>query len=203
MLTGPVTLLQWSFVRDDQARARTALQLALAVRDEVGDLEAAGIAIIQIDEPAIREGLPLRRSQWDAYLDWATRAFRVSAGAAADATQIHTHMCYAEFNDILPQIAAMDADVITIETSRSDMELLRGFGQFAYPNQIGPGVYDIHSPRVPGVADMLRLLRKASAVIPPAQLWVNPDCGLKTRAWAETETALANMVDAARQMRAL
>ena len=202
MLTGPVTILQWSFVRDDQPRAATALQIALAIRDEVADLEQAGIGVIQIDEPAIREGLPLRRAQWDAYLDWATRAFRLAAGVAADATQIHTHMCYAEFNDILPQIAAMDADVITIETSRSDMELLRGFGQFAYPNDIGPGVYDIHSPRVPGTAEMVRLLQKASAVIPPAQLWVNPDCGLKTRGWAETETALANMVDAARQMRA-
>ncbi len=203
MLTGPVTILQWSFVRDDQPRAQTALQIALAIRDEVADLEQAGIGIIQIDEPAIREGLPLRRGQWDGYLDWATRAFRIAAGAAADATQIHTHMCYAEFNDILPQIAAMDADVITIETSRSDMELLRGFGQFAYPNQIGPGVYDIHSPRVPSAAAMVRLLQKASAVIAPAQLWVNPDCGLKTRGWAETETALANMVDAARQMRAM
>ncbi|MDC8757714.1 5-methyltetrahydropteroyltriglutamate--homocysteine S-methyltransferase [Janthinobacterium fluminis] len=202
MLTGPVTILQWSFVRDDQPRAATTLQIALAIRAEVADLERAGIAVIQIDEPAIREGLPLRRSQWDAYLDWATRAFRVAASPVADATQIHTHMCYAEFNDILPQIAAMDADVITIETSRSDMELLRGFGQFAYPNEIGPGVYDIHSPRVPSTAEMVRLLRKASAVIPPAHLWVNPDCGLKTRAWAETEAALANMVDAARQMRA-
>ena len=202
MLTGPVTLLQWSFVRDDQPRATTALQIALAIRDEVADLEAAGIGIIQIDEPAIREGLPLRRGQWDAYLDWATRAFRIAASAAGDATQIHTHMCYAEFNDILPQIAAMDADVITIETSRSDMELLTGFGDFQYPNDIGPGVYDIHSPRIPATGDMLRLLQKASAVIPPAQLWVNPDCGLKTRSWAETEAALKNMVAAARQMRA-
>lgn len=202
MLTGPITILQWSFVRDDQPRARTALQIALAIRDEVADLEQAGIGIIQIDEPAVREGLPLRRSRWDEYLDWATRAFRVSASAAADGTQIHTHMCYAEFNDILPQIAAMDADVITIETSRSDMELLNGFGQFRYPNEIGPGVYDIHSPRVPGQAEMVRLLQKASAVIPPANLWVNPDCGLKTRGWAETETALRNMVAAARQLRA-
>ncbi|MYN15612.1 5-methyltetrahydropteroyltriglutamate--homocysteine S-methyltransferase [Rugamonas sp. FT107W] len=201
MLTGPITILQWSFVRDDQPRARTALQIALAIRDEVADLERAGIGIIQIDEPAVREGLPLRRGRWDEYLDWATRAFRVSASAAADGTQIHTHMCYAEFNDILPQIAAMDADVITIETSRSDMELLNGFGRFRYPNEIGPGVYDIHSPRVPGQAEMVRLLRKASAVIPPANLWVNPDCGLKTRGWAETETALRNMVAAARQLR--
>jgi len=202
MLTGPITILQWSFVRDDQPRARTALQLALAIRDEVDDLQRAGIGIIQIDEPAVREGLPLRRGRWDDYLAWATRAFRVSAGVAADGTQIHTHMCYAEFNDILPQIAAMDADVITIETSRSDMELLNGFGQFRYPNEIGPGVYDIHSPRVPGQAEMVRLLRKASAVIPAGNLWVNPDCGLKTRGWAETETALRNMVAAAHQLRA-
>ena len=202
MLTGPVTLLQWSFVRDDQPRASTALQLALAIRDEVQDLETAGIGIIQIDEPAIREGLPLRRGQWDAYLDWATRAFRIAASVASDATQIHTHMCYAEFNDILPQIAAMDADVITLESSRSDMELLTGLGQFRYRNEIGPGVYDIHSPRVPSTVDMVRLLQKASAVIPPANLWVNPDCGLKTRGWTETEAALKNMVAAARQMRA-
>jgi len=202
MLTGPITILQWSFVRDDQPRARTALQIALAIRDEVADLEQAGIGIIQIDEPAVREGLPLRRSRWDEYLNWATQAFRVSASAVADQTQIHTHMCYAEFNDILPQIAAMDADVITIETSRSDMELLNGFGQFRYPNEIGPGVYDIHSPRVPGQEEMVRLLQKASAVIPPAHLWVNPDCGLKTRGWAETETALRNMVAAAKQLRA-
>ncbi|MBE3026575.1 5-methyltetrahydropteroyltriglutamate--homocysteine S-methyltransferase [Janthinobacterium sp. GW458P] len=202
MLTGPVTILQWSFVRDDQPRATTALQIALAIRDEVQDLETAGIGIIQIDEPAIREGLPLRRGQWDAYLAWATRAFRIAASVAQDATQIHTHMCYAEFNDILPQIAAMDADVITLETSRSDMQLLAGFGAFQYPNEIGPGVYDIHSPRIPATADMVKLLQKASTVIPPANLWVNPDCGLKTRGWAETEAALRNMVEAARQMRA-
>ncbi|SFU46190.1 5-methyltetrahydropteroyltriglutamate--homocysteine S-methyltransferase [Pseudoduganella namucuonensis] len=202
MLTGPVTILQWSFVRDDQPRAQTALQIALAIRDEVADLERAGIGIIQIDEPAVREGLPPRRGRWHEYLDWATRAFRVAAGAAADGTQIHTHMCYAEFNDILPQIAAMDADVITIETSRSAMELLAGFGAFRYPNEIGPGVYDIHSPRVPDTAEMVDLLRKASAVIPAGQLWVNPDCGLKTRGWPETESALRNMVAAARQLRA-
>ncbi|MEO7576994.1 MAG: 5-methyltetrahydropteroyltriglutamate--homocysteine S-methyltransferase, partial [Massilia sp.] len=202
MLTGPITILQWSFVRDDQPRAATALQIALAIRDEVDDLQAAGIGIIQIDEPALREGLPLRRAQWAGYLDWATRAFRISAAVARDETQIHTHMCYAEFNDILPQIAAMDADVISIETSRSDMELLEGFGKFSYPNQIGPGVYDIHSPRVPSSAEMVRLLRKAAQVIPAARLWVNPDCGLKTRGWAETETALANMVAAARTPRA-
>ena len=201
MLTGPITILQWSFVRDDQPRADTALQIALAIRDEVADLEAAGIAVIQIDEPAIREGLPLRRADWATYLAWATRAFRVAASAVRDDTQIHTHMCYAEFNDILPDIAAMDADVITIETSRSDMELLRGFGHFRYPNEIGPGVYDIHSPRVPDTAEMLRLLKKATEVIPAGQLWVNPDCGLKTRAWPETEAALQRMVAAARTLR--
>jgi 5-methyltetrahydropteroyltriglutamate--homocysteine methyltransferase len=202
MLTGPITMLQWSFVRDDQPRERTATQLALAIRDEVADLQQAGIGVIQIDEPAIREGLPLRQSQRKAYLDWATRAFRLAASVAADTTQIHTHMCYSEFNDILPHIAAMDADVITIETSRSDMALLGGFGQFRYPNAIGPGVYDIHSPRVPARADMLRLLQKACTVIAPEQLWVNPDCGLKTRNWAETEAALKNMVAAARELRA-
>ena len=202
MLTGPITILQWSFVRDDQPRADTALQIALAVRDEVVDLEAAGIGIIQIDEPAIREGLPLRRAQWRDYLQWAARAFRVSASGVADATQIHTHMCYSEFNDILPEIAAMDADVITIETSRSDMDLLRGFGEFKYPNEIGPGVYDIHSPRVPSQDEMARLMRKAAAVIPARHLWVNPDCGLKTRGWPETEDALRHMVAAARELRA-
>jgi 5-methyltetrahydropteroyltriglutamate--homocysteine methyltransferase len=202
MLTGPVTMLQWSFVRDDQPRSTTALQLALAIRDEVVDLEKAGIRIIQIDEPAFREGLPLRRADWAAYLDWATRVFRISAAGVADQTQIHTHMCYSEFNDILPSIAAMDADVITIETSRSAMELLDGFGAFAYPNEIGPGVYDIHSPRVPGADAMQRLLERACEVIPAERLWVNPDCGLKTRGWPETEAALANMVRAARALRA-
>ena len=201
MLTGPVTMLQWSFVRDDQPRSTTALQIALAIRDEVNDLEAAGIGIIQIDEPAYREGLPLRNADWPAYLDWASRAFRISASGVADATQIHTHMCYSEFNDILPAIAAMDADVITIETSRSDMELLRGFGDFNYPNEIGPGVYDIHSPRVPSEAEMTRLLEKAAQVIPLSNLWVNPDCGLKTRGWPETEAALSNMVAAAQALR--
>jgi 5-methyltetrahydropteroyltriglutamate--homocysteine methyltransferase len=201
MLTGPVTLLQWSFVRDDQPREVTALQLALAVRDEVCDLEKAGIRIIQIDEPALREGLPLRRADWPAYLEWATRAFRISAAGVADETQIHTHMCYSEFNDILPSIAAMDADVITIETSRSAMELLDGFGAFAYPNEIGPGVYDIHSPRVPSIDAIERLLTRACDVIPAERLWVNPDCGLKTRSWAETEAALANMVRAAKNLR--
>jgi 5-methyltetrahydropteroyltriglutamate--homocysteine methyltransferase len=202
MLTGPITILQWSFVRDDQPRADTALQIALAIRDEVADLEAAGIGVIQIDEPAIREGLPLRRTGWPGYLAWATRAFRVAASPVRDDTQVHTHMCYSEFNDILPDIAAMDADVITIETSRSDMELLRGFGSFRYPNEIGPGVYDIHSPRVPASEEMLRLLRKAAEVIPPSQLWVNPDCGLKTRAWPESEAALRHMVQAAQTLRA-
>ncbi|WP_151637297.1 5-methyltetrahydropteroyltriglutamate--homocysteine S-methyltransferase [Noviherbaspirillum aerium] len=197
MLTGPVTMLQWSFVRDDQPRETTALQIALALRDEVADLEKAGIGMIQIDEPAFREGLPLKQRDWPAYLEWAVRAFRISAAAAADETQIHTHMCYSEFNDILPWIAAMDADVITIETSRSDMELLEGFGQFAYPNDIGPGVYDIHSPRVPKIEEMQRLLRKAMEVIPPERLWINPDCGLKTRGWTETLEALSNMVRAA------
>jgi len=201
MLTGPITILQWSFVRDDQPRSLTTEQIAWAIRDEVVDLEGAGIGIIQIDEPAIREGLPLRRAGWKPYLEWATRAFRISASGVADETQIHTHMCYSEFNDILPEIAAMDADVITIETSRSDMELLRGFGDFKYPNEIGPGVYDIHSPRVPTVDEMVRLLRKAAAVIPAENLWINPDCGLKTRGWPETEAALGNMVQAAREVR--
>ncbi|HEV7822860.1 MAG TPA: 5-methyltetrahydropteroyltriglutamate--homocysteine S-methyltransferase, partial [Burkholderiales bacterium] len=201
MLTGPVTILQWSFVRDDQPRAATALQIALAIREEVADLEKAGIGMIQIDEPAFREGLPLRKAQWDEYLEWAARAFRVASSGVSDEVQIHTHMCYAEFNDILNAIAALDADVITIETSRSDMELLRGFGRFRYPNEIGPGVYDIHSPRVPDAADMLRLLEKAIEVFAPERLWVNPDCGLKTRSWRETESALRHMVEAARIMR--
>jgi 5-methyltetrahydropteroyltriglutamate--homocysteine methyltransferase len=201
MLTGPVTLLQWSFAREDQPREATALQIALALRDEVRDLEKAGIAVIQIDEPAFREGLPLRRHDWPRYLDWAVRAFKVASCGVADATQIHTHMCYAEFNDILPAIAALDADVITIETSRSGMELLEAFGAFHYPNAIGPGVYDIHSPRVPGPDEMLRLLEKAAEAIPIERLWINPDCGLKTRGWPETEAALANMVEAARRLR--
>ncbi len=202
MLTGPVTMLQWSFVRDDQPRASTASQIALALRDEVLEMEQAGIGMIQIDEPALREGLPLKAHDWPGYLDWAVKAFRLTAGGVADATQIHTHMCYAEFNDILPWIAAMDADVITIETSRSDMELLDGFGAFEYPNDIGPGVYDIHAPRIPQVAEMTRLLRKARGVIADARLWVNPDCGLKTRGWPETLEALRNMVQAAQLLRA-
>lgn len=210
MLTGPVTILQWSFVRDDQPRATTCEQIAWAIRDEVVDLEGAGIGIIQIDEPAIREGLPLRRAGWPAYLKSATRAFRISASGVRDETQIHTHMCYSEFNDILPEIAAMDADVITIETSRSDMELLRAFGGlggennaggFRYPNEIGPGVYDIHSPRVPSVDEIVRLMRKAAGVVPLENLWINPDCGLKTRGWPETEAALSNMVTAAKLLR--
>ncbi|MCH4564822.1 5-methyltetrahydropteroyltriglutamate--homocysteine S-methyltransferase [Halomonas sp. EGI 63088] len=201
MLTGPVTMLQWSFVRDDQPRETTCRQIALALRDEVRDLEAAGIRAIQIDEPALREGLPLRSGEWQAYLDWAVECFRLSAAVARDETQIHTHMCYSEFNDIIAAIAALDADVITIETSRSDMELLDAFQGFAYPNEIGPGVYDIHSPNIPEVDWMVQLMEKAAERIPPERLWVNPDCGLKTRSWAEVAPALANMVEAARVLR--
>ncbi|QJB39775.1 5-methyltetrahydropteroyltriglutamate--homocysteine S-methyltransferase [Chitinophaga oryzae] len=201
MLTGPVTILQWSFVRNDQPRMDTALQIALAIRDEVKDLEDAGIAIIQVDEPALREGLPLRKSQQDAYLQQAVDAFRLSVAPVQDTTQIHTHMCYAEFNDIIAHIAAMDADVITMETSRSQMELLEAFAQFRYPNETGPGVYDIHSPRVPGVAEMGKLLQRAAELLPARNLWVNPDCGLKTRKWPETEMSLRNMVQAAREVR--
>ena len=201
MLTGPVTILQWSFVRNDQPRSETCTQIALAIRDEVVDLEKAGIKIIQIDEPAIREGLPLRKEEWAKYLDWAVKAFRISASGVNDDTQIHTHMCYSEFNDIIQNIADMDADVITIECSRSQMELLDAFANFKYPNEIGPGVYDIHSPRVPSSTEMVRLLEKAAAVIPVDQLWVNPDCGLKTRHWDETKKALIEMVAAAQEMR--
>lgn len=201
MLTGPVTILQWSFVRDDQPRAATCMQIALALRDEVRDLESAGIGIIQIDEPAIREGLPLRRADWEAYLHWSVDAFRLSAAGVRDETQIHTHMCYSEFNDIIQAIARMDADVISIETSRSQMELLDAFVGFKYPNQIGPGVYDIHSPRVPTTDEMVSLLKKAAALLPPDNLWVNPDCGLKTRQWEEVEPALVNMVAAAKALR--
>jgi len=203
MLTGPVTILQWSFVRDDQPRSETCLQIAYAIRDEVQDLEMNGIKIIQIDEPAIREGLPLLRKGWDHYLNWAVTAFRVSAAGVEDDTQIHTHMCYSEFNDIIEHIAAMDADVISIETSRSQMELLDAFADFDYPNEIGPGVYDIHSPRVPTTEEMTALLKKAADVLPASQLWVNPDCGLKTRAWEETKQALIKMVEAAGRMREL
>lgn len=201
MLTGPVTILCWSFPREDLARETIARQIALALRDEVADLEKAGIGIIQIDEPALREGLPLHQSDWAAYLAWAVDAFRLNAAVARDETQIHTHMCYCEFNDIMDSIAALDADVITIETSRSDMELLESFEEFEYPNEIGPGVYDIHSPNVPGVEWMEALLRKAAKRIPAERLWVNPDCGLKTRGWTETRQALANMVKAARHLR--
>nr|WP_322623945.1 5-methyltetrahydropteroyltriglutamate--homocysteine S-methyltransferase [uncultured Flavobacterium sp.] len=201
MLTGPVTILQWSFVRNDQSRAETCTQIALAIRDEVTDLERAGVKVIQIDEPAIREGLPLKKSEWTQYLDWAIKAFRISASGVEDSTQIHTHMCYSEFNDIIEDIAAMDADVITIECSRSQMELLDAFADFNYPNDIGPGVYDIHSPRVPSREEMVALLQKAEAVIPAGQLWVNPDCGLKTRHWEETKKALIEMVDAAKALR--
>ncbi|MEQ9877814.1 5-methyltetrahydropteroyltriglutamate--homocysteine S-methyltransferase [Pectobacterium aroidearum] len=201
MLTGPVTILCWSFPREDVTRETIAKQIALALRDEVADLEAAGIGIIQIDEPALREGLPLHRSDWDAYLTWAVDAFRLNAAVAKDDTQIHTHMCYCEFNDIMDSIAALDADVITIETSRSDMELLESFEEFEYPNEIGPGVYDIHSPNVPSVEWMEDLLKKAAQRIPAERLWVNPDCGLKTRGWPETRQALANMVQAAQRLR--
>ncbi|MGE3297041.1 MAG: 5-methyltetrahydropteroyltriglutamate--homocysteine S-methyltransferase [Porticoccaceae bacterium] len=201
MLTGPVTLLNWSFVRDDQPRAATCLQLALAIRDEVRDLEAAGIAIIQIDEAALREGLPLRQADWGAYLDWAVRAFRIASAGVGDATQIHTHMCYSDFNDIIGAVAAMDADVTTIESARSDDRLLDAFRDFAYPNEIGPGVYDIHSPNVPQAAEILERLRRARARVPAERLWVNPDCGLKTRSWDEVRPALVAMVAAARALR--
>ena len=201
MLTGPVTILQWSFVRDDQPRFETTYQIALAIRDEVVALEKAGIKVIQIDEPAIREGLPLRKADRAAYLDWAVKAFRISASGVLDETQIHTHMCYSEFNDIIEHIAHMDADVITIETSRSQMELLEAFAYFKYPAEIGPGVYDIHSPRIPTVAEMVSLLEKAAVLLPAGNIWVNPDCGLKTRKWPETKAALQNMVSAARAVR--
>ncbi len=202
MLTGPITILQWSFVRDDQPRSDTAKQIALALRDEVVELEQAGIRVIQIDEPALREGLPLRRANWQSYLRWSVDAFRLSAAGVKDETQIHTHMCYAEFNDIIQAVAELDADVISIETSRSQMELLDAFGDFKYPNEIGPGVYDIHSPRVVSQAEMESLLQKAANVLKADQLWVNPDCGLKTRKWEETKTCLTHMVAAAKTMRA-
>lgn len=200
MLTGPVTMLNWSFVRDDQPRRETCLQLALAIRDEVLALEQAGIRMIQIDEAALREGLPLRKSQWNSYLDWAIRAFRITANGVKDETQIHTHMCYSEFNDIMEAIARMDADVITIETSRSDMELLDAFDRFQYPNEIGPGVYDIHSPNIPSVDSIIGLMEKAAQRIPAQRLWVNPDCGLKTRNWEEVKPALRNMIAASRYL---
>lgn len=201
MLTGPVTMLNWSFVRDDQPRSETCLQLALAIRDEVSDLEAAGINIIQIDEAALREGLPLRQSQWQTYLTWAVNCFKVSANGVNDQTQIHTHMCYSEFNDIIEAIADMDADVITIETSRSDMELLDAFNAFNYPNDIGPGVYDIHSPNIPSVDEIISLMQKAAERIDIEKLWVNPDCGLKTRNWQQVKPALQAMVDASHVLR--
>lgn len=201
MLTGPITILCWSFVRDDQSRFETAKQIALALRDEVSDLVKAGIQVIQIDEPAVREGLPLRQKDWQAYLQQAVYSFRLASCCVADHVQIHTHMCYAEFNDIIEAVAELDADVITIETSRSDMELLNAFESFNYPNDMGPGVYDIHSPRIPTVEEMVNLMEKAAKAIPLAQLWVNPDCGLKTRDWPETETALKHMVTAATILR--
>ncbi len=201
MLTGPVTILQWSFVRDDIPRSHTCQMIAMALRNEVSDLEAAGIGIIQIDEPALREGLPLRKSQRPEYLRWAVDCFRLAATPVRDDTQIHTHMCYAEFNDIIEAVAELDADVISVETSRSRMELLGTFEKFHYPNQIGPGVYDIHSPRIPTIEEMVELLHRASRVLQPGQIWVNPDCGLKTRKWPEVKAALKNLVAAARQMR--
>ncbi|UPJ48882.1 5-methyltetrahydropteroyltriglutamate--homocysteine S-methyltransferase [Bradyrhizobium sp. 200] len=203
MLTGPVTILNWSFVRDDIARSEACRQIALAIRDEVADLEAAGAGMIQIDEAALREGLPLRQSEWKAYLDWAVDAFRLCSSGVRDETQIHTHMCYSEFNDIIDAIGAMDADVISIETSRSKMELLDAFRNYRYPNEIGPGVYDIHSPRVPEIEEMTALLKLARERLADAQIWINPDCGLKTRKWEEVRPALANMVAAARELRAL
>jgi 5-methyltetrahydropteroyltriglutamate--homocysteine methyltransferase len=201
MLTGPVTMLQWSFVRDDQPRSQTCEQLALAIRDEVEDLERGGIPIIQVDEPAIREGLPLRKDRWDEYLAWAVHAFRVATSVVRDDTMVQTHMCYSDFGDIMDHIQAMDADVNLIEAARSRMELLHHWERTGYTNDIGPGVYDIHSPRVPTVEEMAELLSEAARVLRPAQLWVNPDCGLKTRAWPETEQSLRNMVEAAKQLR--
>jgi 5-methyltetrahydropteroyltriglutamate--homocysteine methyltransferase len=201
MLTGPVTILNWSFVRDDQPRSETCKQIALALRDEVRDLENAGMRIVQVDEPALREGLPLRRRDWQRYLDWAVLCFRLATGVAGPATQIHTHMCYCEFDDIIESIAALDADVISIENSRSNLELLDTFRRFDYRQEIGPGVYDIHSPRVPSSEEMRTNLQAASEVLDRAQLWVNPDCGLKTRRWEEVVPALRNMVDAAHELR--
>jgi len=201
MLTGPVTILNWSFVRDDQSRAATCRQVALAIRDEVLDLEKAGISIIQIDEAALREGLPLRKKQWDEYLNWAVGAFRITANGVKDETQIHTHMCYSEFNDIIDAITRMDTDVITIEASRSNMEILNAFDETAYPNEIGPGVYDIHSPNVPSVDFIVTNMKEAAKRIPKERLWINPDCGLKTRAWPETKASLKNLVEAAKVLR--
>jgi 5-methyltetrahydropteroyltriglutamate--homocysteine methyltransferase len=201
MLTGPVTILQWSFVRNDQPRWETCYQLALALRDEVLDLEAAGIGIIQIDEPALREGLPLRRADWQTYLSWAVNCFRLVCSDVRDETQIHTHMCYSEFNDIIEAIANMDADVISIEASRSQLELLNTFVTYRYPNEIGPGIYDIHSPRIPSRQECEEILSRILEVLPIDQIWVNPDCGLKTRRWEEVKPALANLVAAAQSRR--
>ena len=202
VLLGPVTILNWSFVRDDIPRSLACKQIALAIRDEVTDLEKAGAKMIQIDEAALREGLPLRRSEWNTYLDWAVESFRICASGVQDQTQIRTHMCYSEFNDIIESIAAMDADAISIETSRSKMELLDAFKTFKYPNEIGPGVYDIHSPRVPEVGEMTELLQLARQRLSDRQLWINPDCGLKTSKWDEVRPALVNMVHAAQELRA-
>ncbi|KUK47047.1 MAG: 5-methyltetrahydropteroyltriglutamate--homocysteine methyltransferase [Anaerolinea thermophila] len=201
MLTGPVTILQWSFVRDDQPRSQTCFQIAHAIQKEVHDLEQAGIKVIQIDEPALREGLPLKKKEWQAYLDWAVHAFHITTSGCRDETQIHTHMCYSEFNEIIASIAALDADVISIEAARSDMELLKAFSDFHYPNEIGPGVYDIHSPRIPSTGELEDLIKKALTVLPANQVWVNPDCGLKTRGWQETLPSLKNMVAAAQNVR--
>ena len=202
MLTGPVTMLQWSFVRNDQLRSQTCRQLAWAIREEVSDLERNGIRIIQIDEPAIREGLPLKKADWKDYLNWAVQCFRLSSSSVKDETQIHTHMCYSQFNDIIESVAALNADVVSIEAARSKLELLDAFVKFKYPNDIGPGVYDIHSPRVPPESEMIELLEKALGLIAPKQLWINPDCGLKTRSWTEVVPALKNMVAAAQILRA-
>jgi len=201
MLTGPVTILRWSFARDDQPEQDTCWQIALAIRDEVRDLEKAGMKIIQIDEPALREGLPLRRKDWPSYLNWAVGAFRLATCGVRDHTQIHTHMCYSEFNEIIGAIAQMDADVISMEASRSRMALLEAFGDYRYPNDIGPGIIDIHSPRVPAVDELIELLLLALEVIPAERLWVNPDCGLKTRSWPEAEAMLQNLTAAAMRMR--
>ncbi len=201
MLTGPITMLQWAFVRDDQPRKETAKQIALALREEVIDLEGAGIRIIQVDEPAIREGLPLRKSDWKAYLAWAVESFKIATCGINDQTQIHTHMCYSEFNDIISAVADLDADVITIETSRSNMALLDAFANFNYPNDIGPGVYDIHTPNIPTPESIVIQLEKALEVLPTEKLWINPDCGLKTRQWQEVTPALKNMVSAAKSLR--
>lgn len=203
MLTGPITILQWSFVREDQPRSKTAQQIALAIRNEVQDLENSGIAFIQVDEPAFREGLPLKKSKWSDYFSWAGNAFRLAVSCVKDQTQVHTHMCYCEFADIIQVIAELDADVISIESSRSQMKLLSTFADYKYPNEIGPGVFDIHSPRVPSVEEMVFLLREANKVIPADQLWVNPDCGLKTRQYAEVKKSLDNMVQAAKIVREL